>query len=406
LFHFNNTFGFFLLPALLLFGFVLHSQQRLVNPLAGQYGKDFILVNYVDWGVGSSVQDQYCLDKSYNGHQGTDYVLQHFVTMDKGIPVLAVDSGVVIFVKDGEFDREKKSDTSKHLGNYVGITHPGKLQTYYGHLKKGSILVQVGDRVVPGQKIALVGSSGNSSDPHLHFELWYDSLYYIDPFKGPCGNAGSYWKNELAYDSSFYVWNNGILNFKPTLDTLKEGLTTVDTIYPGDQAITFWSLLHGLRTGDSVSLEWYTPSDQFWFRYDIQLNRNWWYYYYWSYIDVPKKKEFGLWNVQLKRNNVLVLKKSFFLINPPDTSLSQANLMPIKNGDLKSTIKTLESTWEVHSPIIPEAVSLWNADGKLIKKLKPTSDITFLNRSGLPPGIYFLVIQIGTAPQRIKVSNF
>ena len=95
------------------------------------------------------------------------------------------------------------------LGNYIGITHDGEFQTYYGHLKKNSLLVSEGDTVSQGQVIAQVASSGNSTDPHLHFELWYDSTFYIDPFSGPCGNGfatiyGTY------CDTTFIVFDKGI----------------------------------------------------------------------------------------------------------------------------------------------------------------------------------------------------
>jgi murein DD-endopeptidase MepM/ murein hydrolase activator NlpD len=41
----------------------------------------------------------------------------------------------------------------------------------YAHFQPGSIRVKVGDKVSPGQVLGLVGNSGNSSEPHLHFQL-------------------------------------------------------------------------------------------------------------------------------------------------------------------------------------------------------------------------------------------
>ncbi|MBK8642003.1 MAG: hypothetical protein IPN15_07300 [Saprospiraceae bacterium] len=56
------------------------------NPIHGIYGKDFIIVHHVDQSV-SDVKDLYCLDKTYDGHQGTDYALSGFEHMEKLVDV-------------------------------------------------------------------------------------------------------------------------------------------------------------------------------------------------------------------------------------------------------------------------------------------------------------------------------
>ena len=65
------------------------------TPIEGIYGKEYIIVNYVDWGLSSSIKDHHCGSKTYNGHQGTDFVIRSFPLMDSGIFVLAVDTGIV-----------------------------------------------------------------------------------------------------------------------------------------------------------------------------------------------------------------------------------------------------------------------------------------------------------------------
>ncbi|MDQ3375181.1 MAG: M23 family metallopeptidase [Acidobacteriota bacterium] len=54
-------------------------------------------------------------------------------------------------------------------GNMVEINHGNGLSTRYGHLSR--IGVQAGDRVQRGQPLGLVGSTGRSTGPHLHYEL-------------------------------------------------------------------------------------------------------------------------------------------------------------------------------------------------------------------------------------------
>lgn len=281
-----------------------HAQAFLSKPIAGVYGKEYIIVNYVDWGTDTLIYDHSCGTKSYNGHEGTDFVIRNFKLMDSGVNVLAAANGIVTYTKDGLFDREKSSTITKKLGNYIAIKHNNGYYSYYGHLAKGSIKVKVGDSVNSGQIIGKVGSSGNSTDPHLHFELWWDSLYVVDPFKGHCGNTNTLWLSPDTYDTTFRVWQSSMCSFKPYLDTLREEPKSVYDFFKSDSVINYWAILYGLKNGDSLTIKWYDPSGIEWFANTYYLTQDAWYYYYWNYIDIPIKT--GKWKVILLRNNVLV----------------------------------------------------------------------------------------------------
>jgi murein DD-endopeptidase MepM/ murein hydrolase activator NlpD len=56
-------------------------------------------------------------------------------------------------------------------GNNVILDLGGGVWAMYAHLQRGSLLVEPGDRVRKGQKIAALGNTGNSNAPHLHFQL-------------------------------------------------------------------------------------------------------------------------------------------------------------------------------------------------------------------------------------------
>ena len=84
-----------------------------------------------------------------------------------GQPVFAVADGTVIIAQA----------LTTSYGNYVLIRHNNGLYTLYAHGQSGSIRVSEGDRVVQGQQIMNVGSTGNSSGPHLHFEVRTSSSY-------------------------------------------------------------------------------------------------------------------------------------------------------------------------------------------------------------------------------------
>ena len=91
-----------------------------------------------------------------NGHPGIDFAAE------EGAEVYAVAGGVVTAA---DYDVEK--------GNYVVLDHGGGLETEYQHMK--SLLVSAGQSVVQGQVLGYVGSTGNSTGPHLHFEARQDS---------------------------------------------------------------------------------------------------------------------------------------------------------------------------------------------------------------------------------------
>lgn len=103
-------------------------------------------------------------------------------------PVLAPHDGVVITAHDGERDRRRlvplvdlpaafllrpilhRTRVEKMAGNHVVLsTRAGYI--FLAHLQQGSIRVRPGDHVHAGQRIALVGNSGNSVAPHLHLQV-------------------------------------------------------------------------------------------------------------------------------------------------------------------------------------------------------------------------------------------
>ena len=65
-------------------------------------------------------------------------------------------------------------------GNLVEVTHGNGYVTRYGHAKE--VLVKVGEAIKKGQKIALMGNTGRSTGPHVHFEVWMNGKT-VDPSK-------------------------------------------------------------------------------------------------------------------------------------------------------------------------------------------------------------------------------
>ncbi len=87
--------------------------------------------------------------------------------------VVATLPGTVSYVSNNCWHNNNlvKCEHWLDYGNVVKIKHADGTESVYGHVKHNSITVKVGDTVKAGQKIAVVGSSGYSSGPHLHFEI-------------------------------------------------------------------------------------------------------------------------------------------------------------------------------------------------------------------------------------------
>lgn len=85
-------------------------------------------------------------------HNGVDFALA------QGQPIYAADSGTVYY-----------SGYSGGYGKLIKIDHGNGMQTYYAHCS--SLLVSSGQHVEKGETIGLIGSTGNSTGPHLHFEV-------------------------------------------------------------------------------------------------------------------------------------------------------------------------------------------------------------------------------------------
>jgi murein DD-endopeptidase MepM/ murein hydrolase activator NlpD len=79
----------------------------------------------------------------------------------EGAPVLAAAGGRVVVSRTGGWNGG--------YGNYIVIEHPNGTQTLYAHNREN--IVFVGQKVVPGQVIGYVGSTGRTTGPHVHFEV-------------------------------------------------------------------------------------------------------------------------------------------------------------------------------------------------------------------------------------------
>lgn len=186
---------------------------RLAWPLRPQQGEslnDFgfsAISNFVDHDSAfpNAVRDFACDALTYDtssgyNHKGTDILLTPFQwrKMDNSeVAVVAAAPGVIVYKRDGEDDRS--CGYNGRQWNAVYVRHADGSTAWYGHMKRGSITTKaVGETVATGEVLGLVGSSGNSSTPHLHFELYNAAGNLVDPFAGQCNatTAASWWLDQ------------------------------------------------------------------------------------------------------------------------------------------------------------------------------------------------------------------
>ena len=130
--------------------------------------------------AGGGVMINPCPDGTFNGNDYPAYPSGGYhagrdIACPIGTPVYAAASGTVIHI----------NDQAATYGNHIMIAHGDEVYTLYAHCSE--LLVSVGDTVSQGQLIALSGNTGNSTGPHLHFEVRVGGSQYrvnnVDPLE-------------------------------------------------------------------------------------------------------------------------------------------------------------------------------------------------------------------------------
>ena len=155
-----------------------------------------------DYNCGTRTYDT---SNGYN-HSGIDIYSfpfwWHKMDNDQAV-IVAAAPGVIVYKSNGNFDRNCSFNNSNW--NAVYVQHSDGSIAWYGHMKNNSLTTKaVGQAVAQGEYLGVVGSSGNSTGPHLHFEIYNAANQLQDPYQGPCNlrNNFSYWQNQPNYIDS------------------------------------------------------------------------------------------------------------------------------------------------------------------------------------------------------------
>lgn len=226
-----------------------------VRQAAGQVAPGFYAVTqFADHepGYPDQLQDYTCGQRTYDlesgyNHGGTDIIPWPFPwnqMYDETIEVVAAADGILLIKYDEDTQDTnctlEEGGTQLDYGNYVALEHADGSTSWYAHLKHGSLLSKnVGESVLAGELLGIVGSSGFSSGPHLHFEVRSDDTplaTVIDPFAGACNptTIDSRWQTQPAYyDSAINKLTVGVQapQFNPCPQPANPNIATV--VYPG-----------------------------------------------------------------------------------------------------------------------------------------------------------------------------
>lgn len=247
---------------------------RLGLPIACTVGRNCEIQNYMDRDPGPGAKDYRCGSRSYEAHSGLDIRLLDMAAQKAGVAVLAAADGKVLRLRDGIADRSVRelgaaSVSGQECGNGLVIAHAGGLSTQYCHMAKGSLVVKPGDPVKAGDKLGLVGLSGNTEYPHLHMTVRQGDTV-IDPFApaagagaGQCGSGADLWSAEartaLAYKAGA-VLNVGFASGPVDMAGIEAGGLSNPSARSG--AIVAYVRAIGLQIGDRESLVLTAPNGQ------------------------------------------------------------------------------------------------------------------------------------------------
>jgi Peptidase family M23 len=255
-----------LLPLVLAGPAVAQPLEQLTLPIACTPGADCWVVRYVDHDPSTGVRDYMCGGLTGDGHKGTDIAIRDLATMAAGVEVRAAAAGKVDAVRDGmadvSFDEtERQAIEGKECGNGIRLTHGDGWTTWYCHLRRGSLMVSEGDPVEAGQPLALVGLSGETSFPHVHFDVRYGERV-VDPFVGiePAAGCGpgrqplwaSAVMDQLAY-RPVLLTDAGFATAAPDKEDVRRGWHRLAALPVGSPALVLWAEGYWFAAGDRVT---------------------------------------------------------------------------------------------------------------------------------------------------------
>jgi murein DD-endopeptidase MepM/ murein hydrolase activator NlpD len=344
----------------------------------------------------NKILDFNCGTKTYDtsagyNHAGVDLVTWPFAwkMVDlNGVEIIAAAAGQIIAKGGSQFDRS--CTNNDNVWNAVYVQHPDGSVALYGHMKKNSLTTKiVGDMVAEGEFLGIVGSSGNSATPHLHFEVYasIDPDVLIDPFSGNCNslNSDSWWQNQRPHTDPKInaVLTHGNIPVFPECPN-PEITYESDDFNAADQ-IHFGVYLRDQLAGTSINLKIIRPDDSILYNWDYTLVDNydssWWMWYYSGVYNMN-----GQWKWQ-----------ATYQLQTVTHSFNVTGVLGLDEEDFSTTSiypNPFKNRVTVISKSMIQKATVTDVLGKTVSVISTSNEgIKEINLESLSKGMYFLTLE-------------
>jgi len=371
-----------------------------IMPLRAKAGFDdygyYIINNFVDHdpAPNGSLLDYECGERTYdwgNGnHEGTDYVLWPYPwkrMQEEIMEIVAAAPGIIIDKRDGNFDLNCENNGNP-LWNGIIIEHTDGSQAWYWHFKDGAITSKsIGDTVAEGEYLGAAGSSGSSTIPHLHFEIYDANNNLIDPYEGPCNNMNA--DSWFVAQPDYYVpaINRLSTHDSPNFD---DDCGVVENTYdnlnfePGE-TIYFRIFYRDLQTDSDTHIVIRRPDNSILYDYIFTSP---WPFYTGAYAqwDFPVD---GSWQDGVYTITAEFAGDTYETIFGVNTNLGTEDL---KQTEIAIYPNPTSNKVFIDANALIESVALYDLLGRKVMETSPSAENTELNLTSLKAGMYVSII--------------
>ena len=358
----------------------------------------YAITNYVDQDNSSGIQDYNCGARTYNGHRGIDIMLWPYRWQKQDndeVEIIASAPGIIIGKDDGNFD--KNCDCSDPNWNAVYVQHGDGSVAWYGHMKENSLTSKgIGETVEVGEFLGIVGSSGCSTDPHLHFELYANQLQTIlvEPFAGDCnsynGNT-TWWTDQKPYREPRI--NRLMTHFDAPEQNFgcpgdNDVINESNAFSPGDK-VYFSANYQDQIVFNSTNYSIYKPDNSLWENWSHFSSEtysvSWWY---WS-LNLPNNAQEGTWTFEAVYDGVTYTH-----------DFTVGEVVSVENSDGLPNIEIFPNPFSNHINIEnigneEVQIEIYSSDNKKVLSINRIQIETLtIPTNNLAKGIYFLKLTI------------
>ncbi len=369
-----------------------------------EYNDVWGISNYVDQNPAfpNQILDYNCGARTYdvaNGynHAGMDifnWPFQWKMMDNDDVEIIAGAPGQIISKLGTQPDR------SCALGggnwNAVYIQHTDGSVALYGHMKQNSPTTKnVGDMVAEGEYLGIVGSSGNSTGPHLHFEVYSEvelggvgQDVLADPYTGACNsmNGDSWWQDQKPYNNPNI---NAVLTHSavPVFPACPiQEITNESNDFDTLDSIVFGLFMRDQVNGTSINLKVIRPNNSVVYNWNFNFTANyfasWWY---WEFSNIYDMNGEWKWEATYQGQTVTHTFNVTGVLSINEEDFNSTSIYPNPFND----VVNIDSTTKI------KKVSIIDLLGKTVFVVNENSaeGIKELNLARLSNGMYFIALE-------------